>query len=231
MNSFLNYSEIPRNSLIVSCQAEGNDPFNTPYGVSLFARAAEMGGAGAIRSEGIAKTSLILKKVHIPVIGLIKSKFPDQFVCITRNISNIESLIRIGCKLIAIDGTFRKKNQYSGPEFIYFIKERFDCKIIADIATEQEAIECNTTGADYIATTLSGYTPETIVRRNENPDFNLVCTLVNNKIPRIIAEGRIRNSMQAEKMIKTGAWAVVIGTAITRPRLVIQHIVQNLNRK
>ena len=30
---------------VVSCQSEGDDPFNTPMGVSLFARAAEMVGA------------------------------------------------------------------------------------------------------------------------------------------------------------------------------------------
>jgi N-acylglucosamine-6-phosphate 2-epimerase len=223
-----NIPEIPQNSLIVSCQAEGNDPFNSPYGVSLFARAAEMGGAGAIRSEGIAKTGMILKKVNIPVIGLVKGKYPDNSVCITRNISNIESLIKIGCRLIAIDGTFRIKNNLSGPEFIQFIKQRFDCNIVADISTEQEAIECHSAGADYIATTLSGYTPETFKKGIHNPDFELVSSLAKNRIPKIIAEGRVQNFTHAKRMIQAGAWAVVIGTSITRPRIVIQRIVQQL---
>lgn len=230
MKNFIENNEIPRNTLIISCQAEGDDPFNSPYGVSLFAKAAEMGGAGAIRSEGIAKTSMILKKVNIPVIGLIKTKFPDKSVCITRNISEVESLVQIGCKIISIDGTFRKKNHLSGPDFISFIKERFECSVIADIATYQEALESHFAGADYIATTLSGYTPDTRKNANQKPDFELVKTLVLNKIPRIIAEGRIKNYEQGKKMILSGAWAIVIGTAITRPRLVIQNIVQKLNK-
>ena len=231
MTSSTDKNEIPRKALIVSCQAEGNDPFNTPHGVTLFARAAEMGGAGAIRSEGIVKTSMILKKINIPVIGLVKTKFSDQTVCITRHVSNVESLIRIGCQLIAIDGTFRKTNNFSGPEFIQFVRERFDCKIVADIATLQEALECHSAGADYIATTLSGYTPETIKKQMHNPDFKLVQTLVQHKIPKIIAEGRIQNSNQGKKMIQTGAWAITIGTSITRPKLVVQKIVQHLNTK
>ena len=231
MKSLSQNIEIPRNALIVSCQAEGDDPFNTPHGVSLFARSAEMGGAEAIRSEGIAKTSMILKKVNIPVIGLVKSRFSDHSVCITRHISNVEALIRIGCKLIAIDGTLRKKNTFSGPEFIHFIRDRFECRIIADIATLEEALECHSAGADYIATTLSGYTPETSKKLTPYPDFKLVESLVQNNIPRVIAEGRIQNSIQGKKMIRTGAWAIVIGTSITRPRLEIQKIVNHINNK
>ena len=54
---------LKKKCFVVSCQSEGDDPFNTPSGVSLFAKAAEMGGADAIRSEGLAKTKKILTTV------------------------------------------------------------------------------------------------------------------------------------------------------------------------
>ena len=68
-----------KNSLIVSCQAEGDDPFNNIEGVTLFARAAEMGGADCIQSEGVAKTKSIIKNVNIPVIGLVKNYYEDGY--------------------------------------------------------------------------------------------------------------------------------------------------------
>ncbi len=79
--------------LIVSCQAEGDDPFNSPEGVALFARASQMGGATGIRSEGIAKTKEILKRVDIPVIGLVKDEFEDGSVCITRKMEAVAATV------------------------------------------------------------------------------------------------------------------------------------------
>ncbi|MCU7497403.1 MAG: N-acetylmannosamine-6-phosphate 2-epimerase, partial [Ignavibacteria bacterium] len=40
-----------KHGLVVSCQAEGDSPFNSPEGVAMFARAAVQGGAKGIRSE------------------------------------------------------------------------------------------------------------------------------------------------------------------------------------
>lgn len=222
-------SNIKEKILIISCQAEGSDPFNSPKGVSLFAKAAELGGASAIRSEGIAKTKMILKTVNIPVIGLVKSKFPDQSVCITRSLRSVEALVRIGCKIIAIDGTFRKKGNFTGPEFINFVVNKFDCKVMADISSVEEALECHDAGAHYIGTTLSGYVPGQKPSSHDEPDYELVSKLVSLKLSPIIAEGRIQNGEQAKKLIDLGVWAVVIGTAITRPRLVVQKIVNQIN--
>ena len=61
--------EILHHRLVVSCQAEGDSPFNSPEGVAMFAQLAEQNGAAAIRSEGIAKTRAIVERVSLPVIG------------------------------------------------------------------------------------------------------------------------------------------------------------------
>ncbi len=214
-----------KNGLIVSCQADSEDPFNSPEGVTLFARAAKFGGACAIRTEGFEKTKMIVSDVGLPVVGLIKSKFDDGYVRITGSFDDVENLIEAGANIIAIDGTFRKRQGWSGPEFIKEVKKRYNCLVMADISTYSEGIACVDSGADCISSTLSGYTPETIDKPKHVPDFELVKKLSGRiKIP-VIAEGKINNPDYAKLMIEHGAWAVVVGTAITRPRVITSWFV------
>lgn len=206
-----------KHGLIVSCQAEEDSPFNSPEAVTMFAKAAVQGGAVGIRSEGIEKTKMILSEVNVPVIGLLKSKFEDGFVRITGSFHEVEQLNKISCHIIAVDGTFRKREGLRGPEFISEIKSRFDAVIMADVSAYAEGIACADYGADCISTTLSGYTPDTKFYPMDKPDFDLVEKLARNvKIP-VIAEGRINRPEFASGMIARGAWSVVVGTAITRP--------------
>lgn len=219
-----------KNGLIVSCQAEGNDPFNSPDGVTLFAKAAVLGGAAGIRSEGKVKTENIIKNINVPVIGLIKTKFPDESVCITGSFKAVEELLEIGCKFIAVDGTNRLREGLTGSNFIREIKKLYDCIIMADIATEDEAELCARAGSDCISTTLSGYTPETSHYPKDKPDFDLVSKLSSKLNVPIIAEGKINSPAFASEMIKLGAWAVVVGTAITRPRIITQWYVDSIKK-
>ena len=48
-----------RGGLIVSCQAEGADPFNDPDGIARFAQAACMGGAAGIRARQAENISAV----------------------------------------------------------------------------------------------------------------------------------------------------------------------------
>jgi len=220
-----------KHGLIVSCQAEGDSPFNSPEGVMLFAKAAVAGGAVGIRSEGIKKTKMILESINVPVIGLIKSKFEDGSVRITGSYTDVDDLSIINCPIIAIDGTFRKREGLTGPEFIHRIKSEFNVLIMADIAKEDEAIECEKAGADFISTTLNGYTPETEKDKLFSPNFELV-KLISKKIKLpVIAEGRINTPDDAGEMIRLGAFAVVVGTAITRPHIVASWYVDAIKNE
>ncbi len=220
-----------KGNLIVSCQAEGDSPFNSPEGVTLFAKASIMGGAVAIRSEGIGKTKMILEQTNVPVIGLIKSRFDDGSVRITGSIKDVKELNAIGTHIIAIDGTFRKRENLTGPEFINKIKSEFNCLVMADIAKEDEAIECEQAGADLISTTLNGYTPDTLTDKLKTPNYDLVKSLVRKITKPVIAEGRINSPEAAGEMIKIGAYAVVVGTAITRPQVITSWFVEAIKNK
>lgn len=217
-----------RNGLIVSCQAEGNDPFNEPEYVTLFAKAAIMSGAVGIRSEGYLKTKSIVENVEVPVIGLIKSYFPDNSVRITGSFKDVERVIGTGCQIIAIDGTFRRRENLDGPEFINKVKTKFDCLIMADIAQVAEGLDCFDAGADCVSTTLSGYTPETSFLTKNKPDFELVKKLVELLPIPVIAEGKINSPELAEEMMRYKPWSIVVGTAITRPRIITQWFIEKM---
>jgi len=219
-----------KNSLIVSCQAEGDSPFNSAEGVTMFAKAAVMGGAKGIRSEGIEKTKMILQNVSVPVIGLIKSKFEDGSVRITGSFDDVKNLLDIGVHIIAIDGTIRKRENLTGPEFIKKIKAEFNCIVMADISTEEEAIECEQGGADLISTTLNGYTSWTSSDKIKSPNFGLVKSLVKKIQTPVVAEGRINSPEAAREMIEVGAYAVVVGTAITRPQIITGWYVEAIKK-
>ena len=222
-----------RRGLIVSCQAEGESPFNKPEGVTGFAICAQMGGAVAIRAEGIDNIRAIRQKVKLPVIGLVKSLFEDGSVRITGSEQEVKDLIEAGCDIIAIDGTFRFREGKKGPEFIRFIKEKYRFALMADISTFEEALACQQAGADCISTTLSGYTPATTDPAKEGPDFELLARLVEltGSTTPVIAEGRINSPALARQAIDLGAWAVVAGTAITRPQIITKWYYDAINKE
>lgn len=228
----MDFFEIIKHQLVVSCQAEGDSAFNSPEGVTAFALAAKLGGAVAIRSEGIEKTKMIVREVGLPVIGLVKTAFQDGSVCITGTYSAVDQLMEAGCDVIAIDGTYRLREGMPGPDFIRDVKKNRNCLIMADIATFEEAIECKKAGADCVSTTLSGYTPETSDLDLCGPDVKLLEQLVNffgDDFP-VIAEGRINTPELAAKALNAGAWAVVVGSAITRPHLITKWFVDAIKK-
>ena len=201
-------------------------------GVVNFALATKQGGASGIRSDGIKRTKIIIKSVDLPVIGLVKRKFSDSFVGITITERDFTNLLDIGCSIIAVDGTPRIREGFSGHDYIRYLKEKYNCKIMADISTLNEAINCESAGADYISTTLNGYTPWTLKDNQGMPNTNLIAKLVQSiKSTPIIAEGRISKPSQALQFIKMGCEFVVVGSAITRPHLITQTFVNELLKK
>lgn len=217
--------------MIVSCQAEGDDPFNSnPEYMALFAKAAEMGGAVGIRTQGLEKLKAIKRTVTLPVIGLLKSTFPDGTVCITGSFREAEQLLESGSDIVAIDGTFRIREKLTGPEFIAEVKRRYGCLVLADIATFKEANACAEYGADCLSTTLSGYTPETI-GLHVGPDYELLSQIVSDISVPCFAEGRYNTPSEAAEAIRLGAYAVISGTAITRPRVITSWFVDAIKKQ
>jgi putative N-acetylmannosamine-6-phosphate epimerase len=97
---------------------------------------------------------------------------------------------------------------------------------MADVSDFEEGRQAFADGADIVATTMSGYTGGAVPAL---PDFALLSRLVALGRP-IIAEGRISSPEQAAKAIGLGAFAVVVGTAITRTEIVTEGYARAVER-
>lgn len=101
-----------------------------------------------------------------------------------------------------------------------------DAIFMADIAVYEEGIAAWKAGMDLISTTMSGYTEQS--RLAEKPDYQLVERLSQVLPVPVIAEGRIEEPDQAARMLWKGAYAVVVGGAITRPQQIAGRFVKTV---
>jgi len=194
--------------------------------MAAMAQAVVMGGAVGIRADGPADVYAIKQVVSVPVIGIYKIHYPDAEPYITPTYEAAEQIAEAGADIIALDATLRPHpGDTATNELIRRVKE-LGLPIMADVSTAEEGIAAAEAGADLVATTLSGYTPYS--RQSSEPDFELVCELVNAVSVPVIMEGRIWTPEQARHAIECGAYAVVVGTAITRPRLITERFVKAL---
>ncbi|MCL6632153.1 MAG: N-acetylmannosamine-6-phosphate 2-epimerase [Alicyclobacillus herbarius] len=216
--------------LIVSCQALENEPL---YGADIMARmavAAERGGAVGIRANGGSDIREIKRTTHLPVIGLCKRWIPGSEVYITPTLEDVEEVLQAGADMVAVDATQRvRPGGGLGTDFVATVKQRFPrALVVADVATYQEGVLAAEAGADIVATTLSGYTSDSAWQ--DGPDFSLVASLSQSLPVPVIAEGHIRTPRQAAECLRLGAWAVVVGSAITRPQEITQSFVTSLRQ-
>ena len=101
-------------------------------------------------------------------------------------------------------------------EFIRAIKAKYpDQLVMADCDNFENAMACAEAGADFVGTTMRGYTPET--QGIDDIDFDFVHKLATECPAKVIAEGHIHYPEQAVKALEAGAFALVVGGAITRP--------------
>lgn len=220
-----------RHGLIVSCQAEGDDPFNRPAYVALFARAAEMGGACAIRACGADNVAAIKLAVGLPVIGITKGEYLDGSVLITPDFADVAAVLDAGADIVALDATARRRpNGLSGSDFFTEVRARWEAPLMADIASLAEGEAAAAAGATLVATTLAGYAgPGPCCA--EEPDWTLLEALVARVDAPVIVEGRVWTPDQAARALDSGAFAVVGGTAITRPRVITRRFVDALKAR
>ncbi|WP_423731769.1 N-acetylmannosamine-6-phosphate 2-epimerase [Hafnia paralvei] len=202
--------------LIVSCQPVPNSPMDRPEIVTAMAQAAVSAGAVAIRIEGITNLKAVRPHISVPIIGIVKRDLEDSPVRITPYLSDIDALAEAGANIIAFDATFRSR-PVEIDDLLARIRHH-GLLAMADSSTVEEGLECQQKGVEFIGTTLSGYTDGEIP---DEPDLTMVSELSNAGC-RVIAEGRYNSPALAAKAIEQGAWAVTVGSAITR----IEHICQ-----
>jgi N-acylglucosamine-6-phosphate 2-epimerase len=214
--------ELLKGQLIVSCQARAGNPLKGPRFMAAFARAAQLGGAGGIRANGPADIRAIRKVCSLPILGINKWRQAAWPVYITPTLAAAESIRRAGAAIIAIDATHRpRRGGLSPEELIERIHTRLGCPVMADIDSLEEGLAAARAGADLLATTLSGYTAHHPA--SPGPDLELVRALADATAVPVICEGRIWSPQDAAAAFAAGAYAVVVGTAITNPQEITRH--------
>ena len=213
-----------KGGLIVSCYAgpDYNAPFDNDVAICAMASSVARGGAVAVRAN-LQHIPALKKVLDIPIIG-IKKVYRNGEMRITPTLREVEALVEAGADAIAIDATNRPRfDDLSLEEFVQKVKSQYGIVVCGDISVYEEGVTAARCGVDAVFTTLSGYTPysPSFGRLGEvpppEPDFALIRRLEATLPIPVIAEGRINTPEKAAQALACGAYAVVVGTAITNP--------------
>ncbi|MCR9057995.1 N-acetylmannosamine-6-phosphate 2-epimerase [Roseibium album] len=203
-----------KNNLIVSCQPVVGGPMDSPAIIAAMAKASVAGGAAGVRVEGVANVAAARAAVTCPIIGIVKVALETSAVKITPFAQNVVDLISAGADIVAVDATDRDRPETIGSAIE--ITKQHGGLFMADCSNLKDGVNAQRLGADILGTTMSGYTERTTP---EEPDLELV-----GEFSRlgtfVIAEGRYNTPDLAARAIRSGADAVVVGSAITRLEVV-----------
>ncbi len=217
-----------RFGLIVSCQARPGSPLRSPHIMAAMAQAAEQAGAVGIRANGPEDIAAIRAAVRLPIIGIYKQDLPDVEVYITPTLAAAREVVAAGADLVAVDATDRlRPGGLTAAQMIQGCRAELKVPVMADISTLAEGIAAAEAGADLIATTMVGYTPYS--QHLSPPDFDLIRELVSVVPTPVVVEGHITTPEQARRALDLGAYAVVVGAAITQPDWITRRFVAGMD--
>lgn len=223
-----------RSSLIVSVQAAESEPLFAPEHILAMSLSVINGGARGLRLEGEKNIAFVRKRTGVPIIGLVKAADvceEDRLkkVYITPTFYECAAIAKAGADVVALDATSRRRPDDSTVEqIIKRVHTELDKIVWADCSTFEDGEAATNAGADILSTTLSGYTQETKTGPETPPDFALLSRLVEKcKVP-VVLEGRVWHPDDVKEAYKRGAFAVVVGSAITRPQLITNRFVKAL---
>ena len=210
-----------RGGLIVSCQAPKGSPLDDSQIIAALALVSEQNGAVGVRINSSEHVAAAKSHVGVPIIGIEKVVSETSDVYITPTLDVASRLVSSGANIIAMDATRRRRpNGERLEDLIRQMQEEFKRPVMADVAMLDEGLHAADCGAKIVATTLRGYTAES--RGAQLPAFDLLEELANRVSVPVICEGGVSSPEQVRQAFDCGAFAVVVGTAITG----IGHLVQ-----
>ena len=224
----MNRLEKVKGKLIVSCQALEDEPLHSSFIMGRMAYAALVGGASGIRANTVSDIQEIKKNVNLPMSGIINQQYGDNQVYITPTMNEIDALAAEGVEVIALDGTKRERPDGNTLEnLMREAKTKYPNQLfMADISSVEEAVEAERIGFDIVGTTLVGYTEYT---KGNDPLTELEKVIKAVTVP-VIGEGNIDTPVKAKKALELGAYAVVVGGAITRPQQITKKFVTEMEK-
>lgn len=217
-----------KQGLIVSCQAPVDSPLHDPIVIAAMAKAAVNRGAVGVRIDTPTQIEAVRQQVSQPIIGLWKQQIPGFEVYITPRFEDAIAVAQSGADIIAIDATLRERPQGETVQnLIAKIHQELGKLVMADVDTLEAAKLATEAGADCVGTTLYGYTQAT--QDQSPPSFELLTQMVNQLQIPVICEGGISSPEMAQQALELGAYAVVVGGAITGIDLLVQAYQKAVN--
>jgi N-acylglucosamine-6-phosphate 2-epimerase len=215
-----------KGGLIVSCQAAPGDPLDHIDTLTRLAISVGRGGAAGLRANGAECIAAFRREVALPILGIKKQKIGGE-ISITPDFASATSIAEAGADVIALDCSAARHPQAEPwPALIARIHAELRRPVLSDIATFDEALASEASGADAVATTLYGFTPQTAGARAVN--WQLVERLARALRVPLIVEGHISQPHEVRQALELGAFAVVVGSAITRPESITARFVSAL---
>ena len=206
-----------KGKLIVSVQAYPGEPMRHPETMAQIARACELGGAAAIRCQGLSDIAAIKGRVEIPVIGLWKEGHDGVYI--TPTLRHAVACVNAGADVVAIDATNRPRpDGRTFEETVRDLRAQCETIVMADCMTIEDIRRGVACGCDIVSTTLSHNKPAIDTTLDDGPDIALLAEAAK-EFPGfpVICEGHVHTPADARAAIDACAWAVVSGTAITHP--------------
>lgn len=211
---FTSVIEALNHGLIVSCQAPVDSPLHDPVVIAAIAQASVNQGAVGVRIDTPAHIIAVRQQVKVPIIGLWKQQLPGYEVYITPQFGHAAAIAEAGADIIAIDATLRNRPESETvASLVAQIHNQLGRPVMADVDTIAAAVAAQAAGADIMGTTLYGYTAQT--NHLSPPGFELLTQMVEQLNIPVICEGGISSPEMARQALDLGAYAVVVGTAIT----------------
>jgi|GEM_PF-186244 len=209
--------------LIASVQASPGSPLDDPETLLKLAQASLSQGVKILRLEGVENIKRIKGETGVPVIGLIKRKYPDSELYITPTMREVEELLETGCEVIALDSRLMT---YCGVDTLESCRVRSDqykamvdrCHaagrlVLADCGASSIDLEiAQKAGCDLGSTTFGGmwYGRETF----GHPDFSGLCAFLRVAEVPLLAEGHFQAEAHVRWAMHMGAGGVVVGGAL-----------------
>ena len=206
-----------RGGLVVSVQAYPGEPMRHPETMAQIARACELGGALAVRCQGLSDIAAIKGRVGVPVIGLWKEG--HEGVYITPTLRHAVACANAGADVVALDATDRPRpDGRTFEETVRDLRAQCEIRIMADCMTIEDIRRGVAAGCDLVSTTLSHNKPAIDTTLDDGPDLPILRQAVS-EFPGfpVIYEWHVHTPADARAALDAGAWAVVAGTAITHP--------------
>ena len=219
-----------KGGLIVSCQMEKHAPGYRDDTVISLVEGAVWAGAVGLRINGIENIKQVRAITDLPIIGLKKVFSEKTEVFMTPTVLEVKEVIEAGADIVAIDGTDRLINGEPAWNIIPKIKKMFpEIMILADVRDDEDALKAIELGADFVAPTFYRFKKD--AKSTDLPDWEMfakMCRVCKEKAY-VLMEGKIWTVEDAIRSLHYGAYAVVVGSAITRPHIVARRFVDHIN--